>query len=310
MKKFLLLSFFLLAGCWVNKTVDTAQNDVQKINTTTETGDVLSQTWTTETPLQTWQNLSEEDKKIIKKLNLGESYNKEINISDLISYSSTWWDVINDEDKSQSSCKEIVPIIYTFRNKFDSKAALDNQVFVYPAYENIRDNKTIGDDCIDIIKDKYQRYENFLKSKREITKVDDNFKAKFGWFTGQILKQNWKDIWIEFYNWNFINPCYNSNFEYKIYFIDYLNRLIEIRYYSYIQNYSDKFWENYIPTHKNINKNDFCDMYKEKDMSLVNKINNDYGFFILENLSKYNPTDYKNIQSIKKWVLDYLSFEK
>jgi len=61
MKKILLLSFFLLAGCWLNKTVDTAQNDIQKTNTTTETGNALSQTWQN---LSGAQTLSEEEKDI------------------------------------------------------------------------------------------------------------------------------------------------------------------------------------------------------------------------------------------------------
>jgi len=322
MKKFLLLSFFLLAGCWLNKTVDTAQNDVQKTNTTTETGNVLSQTWQNLSSAQTlsgeekdnWNNKKTPEINIETKtfdeawlnLNLpiefGASYIKEKILDTspaLIVYASARWDI--------AGCKNIYPLIYTFKNNIWSWV-LDNEIFIYPEYETVKNNNTTGDECVDIIKERYQRYDNFLKSEREITKTDLEFKFRFGWFTWQILKQIWRNSWIEFYNmWIYNTPCYDPNFEYKIYFLDNLNRLIEIRYYTYIGNYIDKFFDEYVSTHKNINKDDFKKNLCDDEWELSNNLNENYKTFVIENLPEYNPTDYENIQSIKKWVLDYIN---
>ncbi len=315
MKRLLLLSIFLLAGCWLNKTVSTRPVDVPKEIPNTNSGNIVSQTWTTETLLQTWQNLSgvqtmNEDEKIINFtgvlnqnsliLNLpklfGNSYVKRNNLIEDISRRDTTDTYLDNQKKY---CGEIWLTTYHFFSSGNNNRLILN----LPKYDFIK--SLTGEnywECKDIITNFYDKYEKIISWKIEIN-YDSNkceISTNFSWinniaFKGDIIKNKfWEKIWIEYYDWYWLiwGECWlDSKVTYNIEFIDKTGKLTKIIYdfdinfeRTDIKDYSDYEWILYI---------------YQKDIQ---------NFF--NNIYKYNPTDYANIQSIKKWVLDYLSSEK
>ncbi len=330
MKRLLLLSIFLLAGCWLNKTVSTRPVDVPKEIPNTNSGNIVSQTWTTETLLQTWQNLSGvQNEKIAKiniktkifdkewlKINLPENFwiakseKIETNGKDYCNYlcnitrHSAWWEV--------HGCKEVVPIIYSFQTSLSWTYI---NLYVYPQKDIIKNTKLTWDDCVDVIKDRYRQYDWFLWYKWfERAKQDFNQTfQEFWWFTGQILKQNWNNVWIDFYDFNSqATYCYADRFLYRIYFMDKKDRLVEIDYDFSLDwwSYVDKYISNNPKLEKSYIEDILCNGNlgeTETQRKAATEVHDKFTSFVIDNIWKYNTTDYANIQSIKKWVLNYLS---